>query len=163
MTISPTNLKQVLEEGWAGREDHLVCLACLALAGKCHVQEVLLSAQVFEGGDHVGLEVVPSQAVLLTGHGCDWYWCSLVTAQTAHSHNSAEEPSDLINSGVIVSYQMGHTVCFHPIFSTTVQVAIFASFLELKATARSAHKLARNWFISALVWGACQTFRHPSV
>ena len=58
-------LEQGLEVGGAGREDHLVRLAGLAVAGQGHVREGLFVAEVLEGGDHVGLEVVPSQAKLL--------------------------------------------------------------------------------------------------
>ena len=31
----------------------------------CHIAEALLISEVFEGGDHVGLEVVPAEAELL--------------------------------------------------------------------------------------------------
>ena len=59
-------------------------LARLALTGERHVQEVLLGAQVFEGGDHVGLEVVPAQAVLLAGHGGGWSCCSDPATSDGH-------------------------------------------------------------------------------
>jgi len=42
-----------------------VRLAALAVAGDRHVSERLLVPEVLERGDHVGLEVVPSQAKLL--------------------------------------------------------------------------------------------------
>ena len=58
-------LQQGLEVGAAGGEDHLVSLAALTIAGNRNVTEGLLIPQVFEGGHHVGLEVVPSQAELL--------------------------------------------------------------------------------------------------
>ena len=82
-------LQQVLEVGRAGAEDHLVGLSVLALktqksfnggltkernnqvdiskylGGDRDVTEALLVPEVFEGGDHVGLEVVPSEAELL--------------------------------------------------------------------------------------------------
>jgi len=66
-------LQQSLEEGGAGGEHHLVRLARLAVAGERHIQEVLLGAEVLEGGDHVGLEVVPSQAVLLASCHRDFW------------------------------------------------------------------------------------------
>ena len=40
-------------------------LGVLTLGGDGHVAEGLLVSEVFEGGHHVGLEVVPSQAELL--------------------------------------------------------------------------------------------------
>ena len=40
-------------------------LGVLALGGDGDVTEALLVPEVFEGGDHVGLEVVPSQTELL--------------------------------------------------------------------------------------------------
>ena len=58
-------LQQCLEVGRAGGQDHLVRLAALPVAGDRHVCERLLVPEVFEGGDHVGLEIVPSQAELL--------------------------------------------------------------------------------------------------
>ena len=58
-------LQQSLEVGTTGREDHLVSLAALSVAGNRNVTEGLLISQVFEGGHHVGLEVVPSKAELL--------------------------------------------------------------------------------------------------
>ena len=54
-----------LEVGRAGRQDHLVRLAGLAVAGEGDVGEGLFVAEVLERRDHVGLEVVPSQAELL--------------------------------------------------------------------------------------------------
>merc|ERR1712001_33229 len=57
--------QQGLEVGTTGGEDHLVSLAALTIAGNRHVTEGLLIPQVFEGGHHVGLEVVPSQTELL--------------------------------------------------------------------------------------------------
>jgi len=63
-------LQQGLKVGRAGGEDHLVRLARLAVAGQRHVGEALLVAQVLEGTDHVGLEVIPAEAKLLlvAGH-----------------------------------------------------------------------------------------------
>jgi len=58
-------LQQGLEVGRAGREDHLVGFAGLAVAGQGHVGEGLLVPQVLEGRHHVGLEVIPTQAKLL--------------------------------------------------------------------------------------------------
>ena len=58
-------LQQSLEVGTAGRENHLVSLAALPVAGNGHVAEGLLVPEVLEGSHHVGLEVVPSQTKLL--------------------------------------------------------------------------------------------------
>ena len=58
-------LQQSLEVGAAGGQDHLVGLAALAVRGDRDVREGLLVPEVLEAGDHVGLEVVPSQAELL--------------------------------------------------------------------------------------------------
>ena len=63
--LSRVLLQQRLEVGRAGGQDHLVRLAALPITGNRHVSERLLIPEVFEGGDHVGLEVVPSQAELL--------------------------------------------------------------------------------------------------
>ncbi len=54
-----------LEVGRARGQDHLVGLAGLTVAGQRDVREGFLVAKVFEGRDHVGLKVVPSQAELL--------------------------------------------------------------------------------------------------
>ena len=40
-------------------------LGVLALSGNGHVTERLLVSQVFEGGHHVGLEIVPAETELL--------------------------------------------------------------------------------------------------
>ena len=62
-------LQQGLEVGRAGGQDHLVRLAALPVAGQGHVAERLLVPQVLEGGDHVGLEIVPAETKLLfLGH-----------------------------------------------------------------------------------------------
>ena len=62
-------IQQVLEVGGAGGENHLVCLGALAVAGQGHVAEGLLVPQVLEAGDHVGLEIVPTETeLLLLGH-----------------------------------------------------------------------------------------------
>ena len=58
-------LQQRLEVGAAGREDHLVSLGALTVASNRDVSERLLVPQVLEARDHVGLEVVPSEAELL--------------------------------------------------------------------------------------------------
>ena len=57
--------KQYLEVRTAGRENHLVSFSALTITGDCNVSEGLLVSEMLEGGDHVGLEVVPSQAELL--------------------------------------------------------------------------------------------------
>ena len=61
-------LQQSLEVRRAGGEDHLVSLGALTIAGQGHVTEGLLIPQMFEGGHHVGLEIIPSQAELLVIH-----------------------------------------------------------------------------------------------
>ena len=58
-------LQQGLEVGATGGEDHLVRLAALTIAGNRHVTEGLLIPQVFEGGHHVGLEIIPAETELL--------------------------------------------------------------------------------------------------
>ena len=40
-------------------------LGALTVTGNCNVSEGLFVPEMLEGGDHVGLEVVPSQAELL--------------------------------------------------------------------------------------------------
>ena len=63
--------QQGLEVGRAGRQDHLVSLAALTIRRNRHICERLLVPEVLEAGDHVGLEVVPSQAeLLLIVHPC---------------------------------------------------------------------------------------------
>ena len=56
----------------AGTQNHLVSLGVLALSGNGDVTERLLVSQVFEGRNHVGLEIIPAEAELLitlvTGH-----------------------------------------------------------------------------------------------
>ena len=60
-------------EIWAaGRENHLVCLGALTITGQGHICEGLLIPQVLEGGHHVGLEVVPSEAKLLLVIHCSF-------------------------------------------------------------------------------------------
>ena len=49
----------------AGTQDHLVGLGVLALSGNGDVTERLLVPQVFEGGHHVGLEIIPAETELL--------------------------------------------------------------------------------------------------
>ena len=58
-------LQQVLEVWATGTENHLVSLGVLALSGDGDVAERFLVPQMFEGGHHVGLEVIPAQAELL--------------------------------------------------------------------------------------------------
>ena len=78
-------LQQVLEVWGAGTKDHLVGFRvltlhniyelCVQLDGKylsCngYIAEALLIPEVFEGGNHVGLEVIPAKAELLViSHG----------------------------------------------------------------------------------------------
>ena len=74
--------QQVLEVRGAGAQNHLVGLGVLALriilnalqhatgnrdylGGNGDVAEALLISQVLERGDHIGLEVVPTEAELL--------------------------------------------------------------------------------------------------
>ena len=59
-----------LEVGAAGRQDHLVSLCALPVAGDGHIRERLLVPQVLEARHHVSLEVVPAEAeLLLIVHG----------------------------------------------------------------------------------------------
>ena len=88
-------IQQVLEVGGAGAQDHLVGFGVLALedlmkgmsresprtfqspqyfnqvratiylGGNGHVTEALFIPEMFEGGDHVGLEIVPAETKLL--------------------------------------------------------------------------------------------------
>ena len=78
-------LQQVLEVWGAGTKDHLVGFRVLTLnnirqgcvylngkylSGNGHITEALLISEVFEGGNHVGLEVIPAEAELLViSHG----------------------------------------------------------------------------------------------
>jgi hypothetical protein len=66
-------LEKSFEVGRARREDHFVgsgpAFARLSIARERDVREGLLVAQVLEGRDHVGLEVVPSQTELLLVSG----------------------------------------------------------------------------------------------
>ena len=55
-------------------QDHLVGFAGLAVTGQCHVGKRLLVPQVLEWGDHVGLEVIPSETKLLLVTLCH-FWC----------------------------------------------------------------------------------------
>jgi len=62
-------IQQVLEVGGAGAQDHLVGFGMLPLSGDGHVTKALLIPEVLEGGDHVGLEIVPTETeLLLLGH-----------------------------------------------------------------------------------------------
>ena len=58
-------LQQGLEVGRASRQDHLVGFARLTVTCQSNIGERLLLAKVLEGRDHVGLEVIPSEAELL--------------------------------------------------------------------------------------------------
>ena len=78
-------LQQILEVWGAGTKDHLMGFRVLTLHNiyelcvqlnekylSCngHIAEALLIPEVFEGGNHVGLEVIPAKAELLViGHG----------------------------------------------------------------------------------------------
>jgi len=69
--LSGVLFEQSLEIGGAGGQNHLVGLAALSVAGEGHVTKRLLIPQMFEGGNHVGLEIVPSQTeLLLVIHFC---------------------------------------------------------------------------------------------
>ena len=59
-------LQQVLEVGASGTEDHLVGLGVLPLCCDGDVTEGLVGAEILERGHHVGLEVVPPEAKLLS-------------------------------------------------------------------------------------------------
>lgn len=59
------HFEEVLEEGAARGQDHLVRLQPLSLAGDRDVGEVLVVAERLELGRDVRLEVVPAQAELL--------------------------------------------------------------------------------------------------
>ena len=78
-------LKQVLEVGAAGAEDHLVGLGVLALGGDGHVAEGLLVPQMLEGGDHVGLEIIPAEAELLVVRHLGWVGGRLIICNKANS------------------------------------------------------------------------------
>merc|ERR1719206_635035 len=63
-------LQQVLEVGRAGAQDHLVSFRVLTLGSDGHITEALLVPEVLEGGDHVGLEVIPPKTeLLIVSHG----------------------------------------------------------------------------------------------
>ena len=49
----------------AGAQNHLVSLGVLALSSDGDVTEGLLVPEVFEGGHHVSLEIVPAETELL--------------------------------------------------------------------------------------------------
>ena len=49
----------------ASAENHLVSLGVLSLGSDGHITERLLIPQVFEGGHHVGLEIIPAETELL--------------------------------------------------------------------------------------------------
>ena len=49
----------------AGTQNHLVSLGVLALSSDSDVTEGLLVPEVFEGGHHVSLEIVPAETELL--------------------------------------------------------------------------------------------------
>ena len=61
-TLAPDNNPVQLP---AGAEDHLVSLGVLTLGGDGDVTEGLLVPEVFEGGHHVSLEIVPAETELL--------------------------------------------------------------------------------------------------
>ena len=63
--LSRVLFEECLEVGRAGGQDHLVSLARLSIASQRDVCKGLLVAEVLEGGDHVGLEVIPTKAKLL--------------------------------------------------------------------------------------------------
>jgi len=64
-------LQKSLEVGAASGQNHLVRLAALPVTCDGHVSERLFIPEMFEGGDHVGLEVVPSETelLLIINHG----------------------------------------------------------------------------------------------
>jgi len=73
-------LQKSLEVGAACRQDHLVGLAALAIAGDGHVSEGLFIPEMLEGSDHVGLEIVPSQTelLLIINHGGAWIYLAVL-------------------------------------------------------------------------------------
>ena len=78
-------LQQGLEVGRAGGQDHLVRLAALPVAGQGHVAEGLLVPQMLEGGDHVGLEIIPAEAELLVVRHLGWVGGRLIICNKANS------------------------------------------------------------------------------
>ena len=63
--------EDILEEGTAGAEHHLVRWNLRILAGQRHVKEVLVVAQLAKCAANVRLEVVPPEAELLCrAHDC---------------------------------------------------------------------------------------------
>jgi len=58
-------LKQSLKVRATGGQDHFVSFGALTVTCDGDVSERFLIPEVLEAGDHVGLEVVPSQAKLL--------------------------------------------------------------------------------------------------
>ena len=61
-------LQNVPEEAGAGGEDDLVRHHLVLLTCKRHVQQLLLLSQLIEGVADVGLKVVPSETILISGH-----------------------------------------------------------------------------------------------
>ena len=57
--------EQGFEVWGAGRQDHLVSFGALAVTGESYVTKRLFIPQMFEGGHHVGLEIIPAETKLL--------------------------------------------------------------------------------------------------
>jgi len=53
------------KEGTAGGEDHFVGLDLFVIAGKGHVEEVLVLSQLSEGHTDVAFKIIPPQTKLL--------------------------------------------------------------------------------------------------
>lgn len=72
--LARVRLQQIPKVGAAGRQDDLVGCERATVAGQGDVHEVLLVPQVPEGGQYGGVEVVPSQRVLLLWGGLCPHW-----------------------------------------------------------------------------------------
>ena len=57
--------QDISEPGRAGGEDHFVGLDLFVIAGKGHVEEVLVLSQLSEGHTDVAFKIIPPQTKLL--------------------------------------------------------------------------------------------------
>ena len=62
MRIPPENFS---EEGAAGSDDDLMGLQLRVVTGESDIKKIFLLPQVPEGGAHVGLKVIPTEAKFL--------------------------------------------------------------------------------------------------
>lgn len=76
-------LQQFPEVRTASTEHDFVCGERALVTGQCHVDKVLLLAQVTERGEDRGLEVVPLQRVLLIGRRWRHRWLHFVAGVAA--------------------------------------------------------------------------------